>query len=225
MTGDSPAINTASNNMPFGNPRITPTADGFTFAHDAARGPAGNWHKSIRVPLTVPPLTFTDDRSVEITAHVHVTTRPEGSLEFNMYDVIPSLYVNPWNDNYSDTNMPKAPLAYASIQMTRLVLNGDPGGQPTDFSLSWLLSPAVARAWLSGPNPGIVFDYTTGASMLDYDYPAVAFVVSDIAVRTLEVAGPPPEPPAAVRYRDPADGLFKPLHHMLVNGFPTRGIP
>jgi hypothetical protein len=220
MSGDSPAFNTAFTDMAFGNPRITPTADGFTFEHDAARGPVGNTVKSVRVPLTVPPFTFTDDRSVELTAHINVTKRPEGSLTFAMGSVSPVLYIRPWNDNYSDSKAPPAPFSYQSVSLTRLVTNGDPAGQPPDFDLSWLMSRADAERLLTGPNPGFIFDYTPGLSMVDYDFPAIAFTVSQIAVRTLDAAGGA-APSADVFYRDPADQKFKPLTTLMVNGFPA----
>jgi hypothetical protein len=45
--------------------------------------------------------------------------------------------------------------------------------------------------------------------------------VSSFRLESLEAAGPPPSPPAAVRYRDPADGQFKPLSQIGAKGYPV----
>jgi hypothetical protein len=223
MSGDSPAINTSLVDMVLGSPTFTPGAAGaFTFSNVAFRAMGGHG-KSFRVPLTVPLFTFTDDRSVQIKVHIHVPVRPVGNKVFDMAaPPYPSLTAMPWNDNYSDQSLPSGSIARKFLPLAEFSPQSVPAeqntGNPDTVDYSWLMSRDEAVALFSGPNPSLLIDIQHGMAFVEADMPAVTIEVSDIAVRVLDAAG---GTPSELHFRDPADGLFKPLTGIQVRGFPA----
>jgi hypothetical protein len=83
-----------------------------------------------------------------------------------------------------------------------------------------LYRPSDLERFLGGtPYFSFVASTSGGAGR---DVPACEFTVSGFRLESLEAAGPPPTPPAAVRYRDPADGMFKPLSQIAARGYPAE---
>jgi hypothetical protein len=75
------------------------------------------------------------------------------------------------------------------------------------------------KDWLDSPTRALILVF--GTSFMEASTFNGETIDVHVSLSKQEAAGPPPTPPAAVRYRDPADGQFKPLSQIGARGYPA----
>ena len=182
---------------------VTPVAGGFhvTAPSDASKGFA------VDIPITagLPEfLAHTDDRYARVHAVLEVAVGGPIFLSAGFSDATDGLII---------------PTPQASGTLGILAQDAPyPLTVGTHTLASTGMNVPAVKALLDAQASGAVvlrMQFSGGAASV------IDITVKGLTVQMLDAAGPPPALPAAVRYRDPADGKFKPLSLLAVRGYPV----